>query len=171
MENKSKLECRKCGGGHLTIKCNQNKQISNVQGGQINTEQNNRPNNTEQNNRPNNTEQNNYNRPNNTEQNNYNRPNYNRTNNNQTSYTQSKFVHYKQNKVKISDLPTNISESELQELLYDWGNVTKIVLKKYSDNATAYITFKFEIEVDYLVSALDGTNFEYKIIHVEKLDS
>ena len=72
-------------------------------------------------------------------------------------------------KVKISELPTDISEKELYELLQNWGNIIKIIVKTYENSSSAYITFKNEIEVDYLVKAINSTVFEHKIINVEKL--
>lgn len=72
-------------------------------------------------------------------------------------------------KVKISELPLDISEKELYELLQDWGNIIKIIVKTYENSSSAYITFKNEIEVDYLVKAINSTVFEHRIINVEKL--
>ena len=72
-------------------------------------------------------------------------------------------------KVKISNLPVDMTESELHTLLYDWGHVARMRVLNYEDNATAYVEFKFEDEADYLVSALDKTSFEYIILAVERL--
>jgi nitrate/nitrite-specific signal transduction histidine kinase len=145
MENKPKLICRKCSGPHLTIKCNQDSKNNMQQ--QIPLE--NKKLQEEVKNEKNN--------------------NFFHKKNEVHQYTKSNYSS-NVNKVKISELPIDISEEELQELLYDWGNIIKITVKKYSDNAVAYVNFKFSQEVDYFVDALNGTNFEYKIIHVEKLD-
>jgi hypothetical protein len=72
-------------------------------------------------------------------------------------------------KARISELPTDISEKELYELLINWGNIVKIIVKEYENSSSAYITFKNEIEVDYLVKAINSTVFEHRIISVEKL--
>jgi hypothetical protein len=207
----SKLICRKCGGGHLTIKCNQNKQS------QIN--------NKSDTNKELNTSKPNYNSrfDNNSRSDNNSKPNYSKQsydekllpyNNKSTgkplsyinksqsyddklssfnnksdgkplSYNNKSYSYdvnlqsYSKNesykpytpfyKAKISELPKNITEEELQELLYDWGHITRIIVKAYDNAAVAYITFKNENEVDYLIRALDSTPFEYKIIHIEKI--
>ena len=72
-------------------------------------------------------------------------------------------------KVKIANLPVDMTESELHNLLYDWGHVARMRVLNYDDNATAYVEFKFEDEANYLVSALDKTSFEYIILSVERL--
>jgi CHAT domain-containing protein len=103
--------------------------------------------------------------------------NYTYKNNKNDNYQKKETKQYykkefeKYYKAKISELPKDMTEEELQELLYEWGHIIKINLKAYDNASIAYITFKNEMEVDYLVNALDGTPFEHKIISVEKLDS
>lgn len=74
------------------------------------------------------------------------------------------------NKVKIGSLPTDITQEELSNLLYDWGNITNIRVLNYDESSTAYVEFKDIKEVDYLVEALHKTPFDKMIITVEKLD-
>jgi hypothetical protein len=74
------------------------------------------------------------------------------------------------NKVKIGSLPTDMTQEELSNLLYDWGNVTNIRVLNYDESSTAYVEFKDIKEVDYLVEALHRTPFDKMIITVEKLD-
>jgi RNA recognition motif-containing protein len=72
-------------------------------------------------------------------------------------------------KVKMSNLPQDMTEEELLELLYDWGNVIRMRVLNYNQNSTAYIEFKNQDEADYLVKALDKTPFEHIMISVERL--
>ena len=72
-------------------------------------------------------------------------------------------------KVKMSNLPPDMAEEELLELLYDWGNVIRMRVLNYNQNSTAYIEFKNQDEADYLVKALDKTPFEHIMISVERL--
>jgi len=77
------------------------------------------------------------------------------------------------NKVRISSLPLDMTEEELNELLYDWGTVKHLRLLQYPayGSSTAYVEFRYADEVDYLVKALDRTPFEHRMITVEKLDN
>jgi len=72
-------------------------------------------------------------------------------------------------KVKMSNLPNDMTDDELLELLYEWGNVIRLRVLNYQDNSTAYIEFKTEEEADYLVKALDRTPFEYIMLDVSRL--
>jgi hypothetical protein len=72
-------------------------------------------------------------------------------------------------KVKMSNLPQDMTEEELLELLYDWGNVIRMRVLNYNLNSTAYIEFKNQDEADYLVKALDKTPFEHIMLSVERL--
>ena len=72
-------------------------------------------------------------------------------------------------KVKISNLPFDMSEEELNELLYEWGHVVRLRLLNYESNSTAYIEFKDKEAADYIVKALDKTPFEHIMLDVERL--
>ena len=72
-------------------------------------------------------------------------------------------------KVKMSNLPVDISEEELYELLYEWGHVVRMRLLNYESNSTAYIEFKDKEPADYIVEALDKTPFEHIMLDVERL--
>jgi len=65
------------------------------------------------------------------------------------------------NKVKIGQLPKDMTDDELNELLYDWGTIKHLRVLNYPENptSTAYVEFRFEDEVDYLIKALDKTLF------------
>ena len=72
-------------------------------------------------------------------------------------------------KVKMSNLPIDINEEELNELLYDWGHVVRLRLLNYENNSTAYIEFKDKEPADYIVEALHKTPFDHIILDVERL--
>ena len=72
-------------------------------------------------------------------------------------------------KVKMSNLPVDMSEEELYELLYEWGHVVRMRLLNYESNSTAYIEFKEKEPADYIVEALDKTPFEHIMLDVERL--
>ena len=72
--------------------------------------------------------------------------------------------------VKISELPYDITEKELMELTYDWGNIIKIKVLNYQENSAAYIDFKYEEQANYFVKALHKTIFEYLLINVMRVD-
>jgi hypothetical protein len=72
-------------------------------------------------------------------------------------------------KCKILNLPSDITENELMELLYEWGHLISVHVKCYNEYSIAFIEFKYEDEIDYLVKALDKTPFDRCIINVEKL--
>lgn len=117
----SSLQCKKCGGKHLTIKCGKNKYNNNR--------------------------------------------NNNRFNNNQNNYKKHpKFC------VKISNIPNDLYEDELRQLLNGWGGVSKINFNNKSEYYAAYIDFYNKEHAEYFVKALDKTPFDNRIIDVELLD-
>ena len=77
------------------------------------------------------------------------------------------------NKVRIGSLPLDMTEEELNELLYDWGTVKHLKVLQYPahGSSTAYVEFRYADEVDYLVKALDRTAMDHRVISVEKLDN
>ena len=72
-------------------------------------------------------------------------------------------------KVKMSNLPVDMTEEELNELLYEWGHVVRMRLLNYETNSTAYIEFKDKEAADYIVEALNKTPFEHIMLDVERL--
>ncbi len=73
-------------------------------------------------------------------------------------------------KVKIANLPRDITQDELSDLLKDWGHINRVSVKNYPDSSYSIIEFKFEDEVDYFVDALNSTPFDKQIINVVKLE-
>ena len=76
----------------------------------------------------------------------------------------------KRYKVKILNLPNNIEYNEISEFAKDWGHVLKINTKNFDNSSIAVIEFKYEIEADYFINALDNTPFEHYILKVIKIE-
>jgi hypothetical protein len=153
MENS--LKCRKCGGKHLTIKCNINNNKYNTK---LNENENNNSYNTKSN-ENNNSESNN---------NRYN----SKSNNNRYNTKSNDYNNYKKYyKVKISNLPSDITLEELTNLLENWGNIIKTYVKNFNENSFAIIEFKFKNELDYFIKAINGTPFDNEIITVTELEN
>ena len=74
-------------------------------------------------------------------------------------------------RVKLSELPLDMTEEELMELTTDWGHIVRIKLLVYTDNSTAYIDFGYEEEADYFVEAIDKTPLEYKLLTACRVES
>jgi hypothetical protein len=86
-------------------------------------------------------------------------------------YNKSRKYHKKTWTVKIGELPVDMTEEEMMELLYNWGHIIKIRVLNYNENSTAYVEFGYEDEADYFVEAIDKTPFyNYNILlQVSKL--
>ena len=123
----NKIQCRKCGGDHLTIKCGkENKTVIN----QLD----------------NNKDITKWHAPKKT---------YNNTN---------KQTYHTIYRIKISELPNDITFDEMTDLMNEWGHIVKIKLVPYGDTITAYIDFGYKEEAEYFVSAIDKTPFDYRIV-------
>lgn len=143
------LKCRKCGGKHLTIKCgNKNTIIESKQNDDNKSKQND-----------------NYK----FKQNNDNNSKQNYDNRFRQNYDEREKRVY--NKVKISNLPSDITTDELTCLLENWGHISRIYVKNFKENSFAIIEFKFKDELDYFVKAINSTPFENQMIGVTELDN
>lgn len=133
------LNCKKCGGPHLTIKCAKDKNDSN---------------------------KNNYNR-NNSNRNNSNRNN--KYNSNRNNLNKTGRNNFNKNKycVKLSNIPTDLTIKELNDLMSEWGDIGKINFNNNINYKSAYVDFYIKEEAEYFVKALDKTPFDNYIISVE----
>jgi RNA recognition motif-containing protein len=73
--------------------------------------------------------------------------------------------------IRIKDLPSDITYEELQDLMAEWGQIYRIKVNNYEDNSTAYVDFKYEVEAEHFIKALDKTIFDNLVITVEKVVS
>jgi hypothetical protein len=149
----SLIKCRKCGGPHVTLKCGKEKQDLNTVLENTFTPKpivNNYDYNThEMNTRNTNTHGMN-------------------TRNTNTHEMSKRIDKRKIVVIKISNLPTDITVPELNELVSEWGKIGRINISSY-DNSTSYIDFYFENEADYFIKAVDKTPFDNLILNVEKV--
>ena len=138
----NKIVCRKCQGNHLTIKCG--KEGPSILEKSTYTEART----TEIGHRSDKSSRPHYDKSE--------RPHYDKQ-------------HKKFHKVKMSNLPTDVSEEELRNLLYEWGHLVRLKVLQYEESSTAYLEFAEEEEVDYLIKALHKTAFDNRIIDLDKL--
>ena len=162
MENSSKIVCRKCKGPHLTIKC----------GKEIKEDLSTKNIILDDNNNKEETKDETKSISSNNDKKKY-VNNHQNFKNDDNKDGDKKYFKRNVYKVKMGSLPLDITPEELGNLLYEWGHVTNIKVIPYVDtgNSTAYVEFKYEDEVDYLVKALDRTPFGYLVMTVEKLDN
>jgi hypothetical protein len=114
----SLIKCKKCGGGHLTLKCGkESKPINIIQPFEP------------------------------------------------TVYLDKKKIVT----VVLSNLPSDITVHELEQLMNEWGHIGRINLNNYV-NKSAFIDFYFEKEADYFIKAVDRTPFDDLILRVDYMD-
>jgi len=142
-KNEPKLVCRKCQGAHLTMNCG--KESKSVIEKIIVESYNN----------------------------DFKSSNYYKKNKDDIEKSnKNKYERKPLHKVKMSNLPFDITEDELNELLYNLYNgkyVVRMRLLNYENNSTAYIEFKEEEAADYIVEALHKTPFDHIMLDVERL--
>jgi hypothetical protein len=120
------MQCKKCGGKHLTIKCGK--------------------------------------KPNN----NFNNKKYS---NDRKNSPRNFRKHYGEKYcVRISNIPSDLTIRELNELMQEWGDIGKINFNNSIEYKSAFIDFYIKDEAEYFVKALDRTQFDNLIISVELLD-
>jgi len=190
MDNTSKIKCRKCNGNHLTIKCgktenkveetikssdNDNREDNkgyykeDKEDNKRDTRGDNKRDTRGDNKRDNREDKKRDNRGDNRGDNKGDNRGDNKGDNRGDNKGYNK-KSYTVNKVRMGNLPLDVSEDELRNLLYEWGNVTNIRVLNYDKYSTAYVEFRDIKEVDYLIEALHKTPFDNLIITVEKLD-
>lgn len=168
--NTKKLVCRKCGGEHLTIKCGKEVKPSVIENKLAEV-------------KPEESKEREYtkNKDNNTGKKEFVKKEFvktefkkfkNKHNEGSDEEQEERKPRERRplHKVKMSNLPKDMTDDELLELLYEWGHVIRLRVLNYQDNSTAYIEFKSEEEADYLVKALDRTPFEYIMLDVSRLN-
>lgn len=172
MENKSsnenKVICRKCGGPHFTIKCGKEKKEEPVKSQPTPTQsvedkQDIKEKSTKELNKT-------------SKENSHSNGDFKQRNKDFSDDKEHKprgerkyfKVTYR---VKLSELPTDMTEEELMEMTTDWGHIVRIKLLVYEESATAYIDFGYEDEADYFVEAIDKTPFEYRMLTACRVES
>lgn len=156
----NKIICRKCGGPHFTIKCGK----SSVSNDSATTNPiTNKPDVNKSENKSNEKQ------PQNKERNHDSTERFERSERHERPERRQ---YFKQTyRVKLADLPVDMSEQEMMELTCDWGHIAKIRVINYDDTSVSYIDFGYEDEADYFVRALDRTPFEHLIITAQRVES
>lgn len=71
--------------------------------------------------------------------------------------------------VRISNLPSDITVPELNELVSEWGKIGRININNY-DNTICYIDFYFKDEAEYFIKAIDKTPFDNLILNLDIME-
>jgi RNA recognition motif-containing protein len=74
-------------------------------------------------------------------------------------------------RVKISDLPVDMTEEEMMELTSEWGHIVRLKVLNYNESSVAYVDFGYEDEANYFIKAIDKTPFEMILICAIRVDS
>jgi hypothetical protein len=149
----SLIVCRKCGGEHLTIKCGKTKDEKPVEEKPIEE-------------KPVDEKPVEEKLVEKIEENNNN--NQEKLEDNKETRRYEPRVSYR---VKISELPNDVTEDEMMELCNNWGYITKLKVINYEDTSVSYIDFNKEECADYFVEALHRTPFEHLILNVTRVES
>ena len=144
----SLIVCRKCGGDHLTIKCGKTKDEKPVEEKPIEEK-------PVEEKLVEKIEENNNN-------------NQEKLEDNKETRRYEPRVSYR---VKVSELPHDITEDEMMELCNNWGYITKLKVINYEDTSVSYIDFNKEECADYFVEALHRTPFEHLLLNVTRVDA
>ena len=160
MENQSanKIVCRKCGGAHFTIKCGKEKieEKKDI----IVTEKKERNHDFEKKERNHDFEKKDRNHDFEKKERNHDFEKRDRKQYFKTTY-----------RVKISDLPIDMSEEEMMELTSEWGHIVRVKVLNYKESSVAYVDFGYEAEANYFVTAIDKTPFELILISAIRVES
>ena len=149
----SLIVCRKCGGEHLTIKCGKNKETKIDEKLEEKIE--------------NNREENKIDEKNDTKIEEKKETKIDKLEENEIRIHNSRISY----RVKMSELPNDITEDEMMELCNNWGYITKLKVINYEETSVAYIDFNKEECADYFVEALHRTPFEHLILNVTRVES
>ena len=143
----NKIVCRKCGGPHFTIKCG--KEAIEEKKDTIETEKKDYKSN-----------------------NNHDYKSNNHDYKNNTFERRERKQYFKTTyRVKLADLPIDMSEEEMMELTSEWGHIVRIRVLNYNESSVAYIDFGYEEEADYFVKAIDKTPFGMILISSTRVES
>ena len=162
-----KVLCRKCGGPHFTIKCGKEKQPEQPEQTTKKQEEQNNNEHTKKEIKETkhfgDKKQWDKNNKHHDSNNKYHDSNY--KNQERRPYFKTTY------RVKIGELPTDMTEEEMMELTCDWGHVVRIRVNNYPESSTAYVDFVYEEEADYFVKAIDKTPFGFLVISAQRVES
>jgi len=140
-ESINKIICRKCGGPHFTIKCGKEKVKEVI------------------------SEPSEFIEPEKEKREYKEQIDFKRNNRRDKFYSKITY------RVKLSELPKDMSEEELMELTAEWGHIVKLKVINYDENSVAYIDFGFEDEAIYFIEAIDKTPFDSLLLSANRVES
>ena len=153
----SLIVCKKCSGNHLTLKCGkETKPLLNMNSVKVN-------NMSQESNTSHGSNM--KHGSNNIKQGSNMKHNFQSSNNTNNYFEKRKDV-----TVKLSNLPDDITQNELEGLMEEWGSIGRINISTF-ENKTGFINFHFKAEADYFIEAVDRTPFDNMIIRAEHIDS
>ena len=176
--------CRKCGGNHFTIKCGKETKTESVLETKLEHRLDNQKSDNQSNHKSefnsNHKSDNQSNHKSDNQSNQKSEFNSNHISDNQSNHNSNHKQHYKHNEqnyrknenkfsIKIKDLPNDMTQEEVEELMAEWGQTYRIKVNNYDDCSTVYVDFKYEVEADHFIKALNKTIFDNVIITVEKV--
>jgi len=159
MNNETNLKCRKCGGAHFTIKCGKEKNPEIII--ESNIKQNDNDNKQNNNDYKQNKKQ--------IDIDDKKQYGFKKSENNfRNKFQSTNKITYR---VKLSELPNDMTEEEMLELTSEWGHIIKVKVINYDENSVAYIDFGFEDEAKYFIEAIDKTPFESLLLSASQVES
>ena len=72
--------------------------------------------------------------------------------------------------VRISNLPNDITIEEIEDLMNEWGYISRVNLNNY-ESKTAFVDFYNIKEAEYFIEAVNRTPFDNMIIHADLLEN
>ena len=171
------VKCRKCNGDHFTSNCGKEK-VSKISKENNNDKKSDdrKPDYKKSDDRKSNHNKSNHNKSNHNKSNhnksNHNKSNYNKSNNNKkrspfrkyidSSYSEKTF------KVKLNNLPYDLTLQNLNKMMIGWGRIGDIKLRQNRSSSYALIDFFDRFARDYFIEALDGTPMGFMILNVTR---
>ena len=72
--------------------------------------------------------------------------------------------------VRLSNLPEDITQYELEKLMKEWGSISRVNLNNF-ENKSGFIDFYIKSEADYFIEAVDRTPFDNLILRAEYIEN
>jgi len=149
----SNIICRKCGGNHFTTKCGREQdtktKLNSLSGSNNKYVSNDKSKSNDK----------------------YVSNDKTKSNDNKTLFYDNKSKSEQIYRLQLSNLPLNMTNEEMKELLYGWGTILKIKVINYEETSVAYIDFKYKEQSEYFVNALDKTSFDGMTLYINSVRS
>ena len=141
------VKCRKCGGDHFTSKCGKDKKPeNNLVEKKLTPEKNI------------------------SESNSQNKKHFNVKNKRRSKFRKpiDSSVNEKTFKIKINNLPADLTLQNLNKMMLGWGRIGDIKLRRDDKTSYALIDFFDKEARDYFIEAINGTPMGFMILQVTK---